>query len=338
MMQAVFHRGVLLLTALSAAVCLRAAALAPLGGGMELTCQFINNSGVPDNQVYVAVIARDASNTVCYLNAAGALVPVAGGQNVSMYSMTLSSFSSLQFPPIMTSARLWLSYYAPMNMATFAGGGIAQPNLGNPGDPNSSTVFDWMEFNVGGGQIYCNTTQVDLFGIPYTMELYDDGPVLNSRRGIEACYEDVKSQYLAYMATTPGASAFASLVGSVRIVAPMHGSFGPGQPNGNYFDAYIASVWAGPYRPAGVAQPSTQDVFGATGPLATQAAVNGALNRHVADRVQLGVTLALLEGLTVGVLVRVAVLVLLGTGVRVRLKVGVGVGWHPLSVITKARG
>jgi hypothetical protein len=283
MMQALFRRLITAAALLAATAPLRAVTLAALSGGMELTCQFVNNSGVPDNQVYIAVIARDASNTVCYLNAAGALIPVAGGQNVSMYSMTLSSFTALQFPPVMTSGRLWISYNAPMNMATFAGGGIAQPNLANPSDPNINTVFDWMEFNVGGGQIYCNTTQVDQFGIPYTVELYDDGPVLNSKRGIDACYSDIQSQYLAFMAATPGAAPFASLAGSARIVAPSHGSFAAGQPNAGYFDAYIASVWAGPYRPAGVAQPSTQDVFAATGPLATQAAVDGALNRHVAD-------------------------------------------------------
>src|SRR5689334_12234562 len=121
MMQALLRRSLLLMTALSAVMRLHAAALAPLSGGMELTCQFVNNSGVPDNQVYVAVIARDASNQVCYLNASGALVPVAGGQNVSMYSMTLNTFTALQFPPVMTSGRLWISYNAPMNMATFAG-------------------------------------------------------------------------------------------------------------------------------------------------------------------------------------------------------------------------
>lgn len=257
--------------------------LAPLNPGMELTCQFVNNSGYPDNQVYIAVIARDAANTVCYLNAAGAMIPVAGGQNVSMYSMTLNTFSGLQFPSVMTSGRLWISYGAPMNMPTFAGGGIAQPNLGNPGDPNVNTVFDWMEFNVGGGRIFCNTTQVDMFGIPYTMELYDDAG-LNSIRGIPYCYSDVVSRYQAFMNSIPGAGIFNSLVGSRRIVAPGHGSFAAGQPNGSYFDAYIASIWSGPFRPAGVSQPTTQDVFGASGPLATQAQVDASMNRHVQDQ------------------------------------------------------
>ena len=264
-----------------------AATLVPLNAGAELTCQFVNNSGYPNNQVYILVLARDASGTQCYLNAAGAMVPVAGGQNTSMYSMTLAAFTGLQFPPVMTAGRLWISYGAPLNMATFAGGGIAQPNLGNPGDPNINTLFDWMEFTVGGGQIFCNTTQVDMFGIPYTMDLYDDnggGYSLNSTRGIPYCYSDVVSQYQAFMNAIPGAGIFNSLVGPVRIVAPGHGSFAAGQPYGNYYDAYINSLWSGPFRPAGVGQPSTQDVFGAGGPLATQAQVDASINRHVLDQ------------------------------------------------------
>lgn len=283
MLQANLRRWFMLFSAFGAALSARAVTLAPLAGGMEMTAQFVNNSAYPDNQVYILITARNGANQPCFVNAAGVMTPIVGGQNASMYAMTLNSFTALQFPPVMTSARLWISYGAPMDMATFAGGGIAQPNLGNPGDPNINTVFDWMEFNVGGGQFFGNTTQVDMLGIPYTMELYDDGGGLNSRRGIEGCFADIKAQYLAFMDGIPGAAAFKGLAGAIRIVAPAHGSFAAGQPNGNYFDAYIASVWAGPYRPAGIAQPSTQDVLLATGPLATQAAVNAALNRHVAD-------------------------------------------------------
>src|SRR5205823_3779815 len=108
-----------------------------------------------------------------------------------------------------------------------------------------------------------NSTQVDMFGIPYTMALYDDPGTLNSTRGIPLCYDDVANQYQAFMNSIPGASVFNSLVGPIRIVAPGHGSFAAGQPNGNYFNAYIAANW-GPYAGLGPA-PSTQDVFGAGG-------------------------------------------------------------------------
>ena len=259
-----------------------AAALVPLNPGMELTCQFVNNSAYPNSQVYILVMARDAGGVGCYLNAAGALVPIVGGQNTTMYSMTLSSFAGLQFPPTMTAGRLWIAYGAPLNMATFAGGGVAQPNINNPGDPNINTPFDWMEFTVGGGSFFGNTTQVDMFGIPYTMSLYDDagaGYSLNSTQGIPLCYNDVLSQYHSFMHSTPGALPFDSLAGPLRIVAPIHGSFAAGQPNGNYFDAYIAANW-GPYAGT-LAMPSTQDVFGATGSLATQPVIDASLNRHV---------------------------------------------------------
>ena len=146
----------------------------------------------------------------------------------------------------MTSGRIWISYGVPMNMPINPGPGIVQPNVGNPTDPNINTIFDWIEFNVGGGQVFFNTTQVNMFGIPYTMGLYSGTGVpftSNGDAGIPQCYSDIVTEYEAYMNSIPGAAIFNSLVGSVRIVAPDNGSFAAGQPNGNYFASYIASVW-----------------------------------------------------------------------------------------------
>ncbi len=291
-----------------------------LNGGEVMTCQFVNNTTVPNNQVYICVLANNA-----YLTPGGTMNAIVPGQNASNYTMTLAQIDALspaglQFP-VMGSGRIWFSFYSPLNMPIVAGPGIVQPNIGNPTDPNINTVFDWMEFDEGSDYIYCNTTQVNMFGIPYTMGLYNVGGGLNGTSGIADCYSDIVAKYEAYMNSIPGASIFNSLVGSVRIVAPADGTFAAGAANGTYFDSYISQLWTeyastplvistggntysgtttgpgsqmtftGPGGPYTVGYPTTQDALAASGVFANgnptelglEVVMAAGINRHVLD-------------------------------------------------------
>jgi hypothetical protein len=296
------------------------AQLIPLNGGKVMTCQFVNNTNVPNNQVYICVLANNA-----YLTPGGVMNAIVPGQNAGNYTMTLAQIDALspaglQFP-VMGSGRMWFSFYSPLNMPIVAGPGIVQPNIGNPSDPNINIVFDWMEFDEGNDYIYCNTTQVNMFGIPYTMGLYNVGGGLNGASGIADCYSDIVSKYKAYMNSIPGASIFNSLVGSTRIVAPADGTFAGGGANGAYFDGYISQLWTeyqskplvistggntysgtttgpgsqmtftGPGGPYTVGYPTTQDALAASGvfasgnptELALEVVMAAGINRHVLD-------------------------------------------------------
>lgn len=294
---------------------LRAGVLVPLNAGMQMTCQFVNNScGTPDNQVYILAIANNASGQTCTLDAAGNMTPCTAGDNGSAHSMTLASLlaSGMQLPPTATSGRLYVSYGTPMNMPFVPG--VVQPNMNNPSDPNINTTFDWAEFSVINNASWFNTTQVDMFGIPISMRFYtgtSSSYAFNSAAGIT---ESANAIYAAYAANVP--AVFQSLAGPHRIMAPIHGSFGSGQPNAAYFDAYINAIWAqysstplvlGAYSgmvdgsgrlaftkagdPATyyVSKPTTQEVFGGSGALASgnptelglEAQICAAFHRHV---------------------------------------------------------
>lgn len=286
-----------------------------------MTCQFINNTTVPNNQVYICVLANNS-----YLTPGGTMNAIVPGQNASNYTMTLAQIDALspaglQIPNINAGGRMWFSYYQPMNMPIVAGPGVVQPNIANPSDPNINTVFDWMEFAEGSDWIYCNTTQVNMFGISYTMGLYNVGGGLNGASGIADCYSDIVTKYEAYMNAIPGASNFNSLVGPVRIVAPADGTFSAGAANGTYFDGYISQLWTeyqstplvistggntyygtttgpgsqmtftGPGGPYYVGYPTTQDALAASGvfasgnptELAIEVVMAAGINRHVLD-------------------------------------------------------
>ena len=301
-----------------------AVSLIPLNSGMQMTCQFVNNTGgqYSNSQIYVVAIAQNAAGQYCHLDASGNMVPCAAGENGSSYFLPLSAFPGFQFPTVMTSARLYVSLGSPLNIPINPGTpvGIAYPNISNPTDPNINTSFDWIEYNIGNGQLFCNTTQVDMFGISMLMDLYDNsggGPALNGEVGTTESTSSLMSEYLSAVP-----AAFAGLEGSVRIVAPLHGSFGAGGANAGYFDAILNSVWAqyassplvitlntGTYtgRVGGggrlaftkpgdpntyyVSKPTTNDVWGGAGNLATgnstelalEAQICAAFHRHVID-------------------------------------------------------
>jgi len=224
------------------------ASLIPLAGGKQMTFQFQNNTGgkYADSQIYVLMIARDSSGRFCWLDKNGNMNLCVAGQNASSYTIKMSDFSGFQFPTFLDSGRLYVSLGSPLNIninSDINGNvGIAFPNIENPSDPNINIYFEWVEFAVINNAIWCNTTQVDQFGFPMTMELFQSsGSSYNSfgKVGITESRAAIMSEYAA---SVP--AAFQGLAGTYRILAPLHGSFGPSGSNSTYFDGYVNSVWS----------------------------------------------------------------------------------------------
>jgi len=220
--------------------------LIPLAAGHQMTCQFVNNTGYANSQVYVLLMARNAAGQFCWLDRNGNMILAVSGQNASSYFIPLSAFTGYQFPTYLSSARLYVSLGAPLNIAinTAADGsvGIAFPNIENPSDPSINSYFDWIELAVINNAIWCNTTQVDMFGLPMTMELFQTSGSSNVSVGKVGITESRASIYSAFNSTMP--AEFTGLDGTYRILAPLHGGFRAGQAHGNYFDAYINSIWS----------------------------------------------------------------------------------------------
>src|SRR5665213_2701950 len=87
-----------------------------LNSGEVMTCQFVNNTTVPNNRVYICVLANNE-----YLTPGGTMNAIVPGQNASNYTMTLAQIDAvspavLQIPNINAGGRMWFSYYQPMNM------------------------------------------------------------------------------------------------------------------------------------------------------------------------------------------------------------------------------
>lgn len=219
--------------------------LVTLNSGYEMTFQFANNTGskYADSSIYISCIGRNAAGNFCYLKPDGTLVPVAAGSSSTSWSYKLSDLSSgMQVPATLTSGRLYISMDKPVVMSGVVdingNVGIVQPDLNNPSDANASTIFDWIEFTVKDGGFWGNTTQVDQFGLPVTMAMYNDSGYYRTvgiTESRDAVFSEFKSEVPA---------EFQTLIQSpYRIIAPCKGGFRTGKAYGSYMLSYIDEVW-----------------------------------------------------------------------------------------------
>jgi hypothetical protein len=291
--------------------------LIPLSPGKQMTFQFKNSTGgkYTDSQIYVLMIGLDINNHFCYLDKNGNFNPCVSGQNAANYMVKMSDFAGFQFPTYISSGRLYVSLGAPLNIPinSDVNGdvGIAYPNIENPTDPSINSDFDWVEFAVINNGVWINTTQVDMFGFPMTMELYQGSATSYSLFGTVGVPESRDAIFNAWTAEVP--AEFQSLKQTHRIIAPVHGSFRPGEANAAYWDSYINSIWAqyttsdlviampgvnytGRVQSDGrlmftkpgdatlyyVSKPNGMDIWGCMGTLATGNTVEGALEAQIA--------------------------------------------------------
>ncbi|MFC0403373.1 discoidin domain-containing protein [Paraburkholderia rhizosphaerae] len=215
------------------------------------------NGAFTDDQVYIAVIARDPANNnqFAWLKPDGTVTPAAiadndapnhltgpDGQNYSNYFFTLAQAKKMQLPHI-SSGRMFVSLGSPLFIKILADAngqvGFAGPNPQNPTDPNVKVPFDWIEFDYGGNTLFINTTQVDEFGIPLVEDIYGSNHTFHQRTGITMSSADIFAAY----AKEVSAPFQAMQPSKLRIMAPAKASFAAGQPNGNFFDDYVNQMW-----------------------------------------------------------------------------------------------
>lgn len=159
--------------------------------------------------------------------------------------------------------------------------------------------WDFIEYAYGGGTWNGNTTQVDAFCIPLTIELG------NRRVGIS---EPRSKLFEAFRKESPREFK-ACVKGDYWILSPCRAGFGKNGPNGRYFDEYVDEVWdlyaqekknlsgnwigkvvdgALTFTPVNGGQPfhcarkpNTQEIFLGTGVLGSNPQFCAAINRHV---------------------------------------------------------
>jgi hypothetical protein len=166
-----------------------------------------------------------------------------------------------------------------------------------------TTYWDFIEYNYAKGTWYGNTTQVDAFCIPLTIELgkHKVGITESRSKLFEAFRKECPKEFKD------------CVKGDLWILSPHRAGFDKNGPHAKYFDSYVDEVWAmyaqEKKTPSGkftgkvvqgaltftpvdggakaksltcARKPTTQEILLGTGVLATNPQFCAAFNRHVA--------------------------------------------------------
>lgn len=147
---------------------------------------------------------------------------------------------TIQIPRL--SGRLYFSYGQKL-VFKLAPGGLVQPAVQNPDDPNHDILFNWSEYTLNDDGIWLNSTQVDMFSAPYTVGVTrGDGSPINAGQlqpgGYRAFFDELTAQ----------SGGWADLIrtradGTVlRALAPGHG-IGTGSLPADIMNDYVDRVW-----------------------------------------------------------------------------------------------
>ncbi|MFJ8137546.1 glycoside hydrolase family 64 protein [Streptomyces sp. NPDC096013] len=74
--------------------------------------------------------------------------------------------STIRIPKL--SGRIYFSYGQKL-VFKLTTGGLVQPAVQNPTDPNRTILFNWSEYTLNDSGLWINSTQVDMFSVPYAV-------------------------------------------------------------------------------------------------------------------------------------------------------------------------
>ncbi len=226
------------------------------GGGFGFREDFINNTGLPDNQIYVTEIGQTTPGHWAWIDQNGVAHPIdhnaanapghltKDGVNYANMSFTLDQAGNLTTPSEFQGGRLFISMKQPLYIAINSDNtGWAGPDPANPADPNYSTVYDWYEmtFNNGAIPFGGNTTQVDQFGFPFSVTVTQDSSGFAGTSGLTLSRAQVFQQFATTVPTEFQSLVVHDATGDpVRILSPR-----TAQPGGlsTWLDPSINDFW-----------------------------------------------------------------------------------------------
>jgi len=174
---------------------------------------FQNNSGLPASQVFIGFVG--GSTLSATNNASGAALSLSQYGSPNWYSLNqltqgidLSDFSG----------RIYVCYGTPW---TFENAGY-EPSPTNPSDPNYYDRYDKMELTYDGNPAdVADTTSIDYFSIPMTLNVYQGGTSGTLEGTINSSSTAATVVALRNDTPTPGAAIVTDASGNfVRAIGP----------------------------------------------------------------------------------------------------------------------
>ncbi len=141
------------------------------------------------------------------------------------------------------SGRVYFSYGQKL-VFKLTTGGLVQPAVQNPSDPNRNILFNWSEYTLNDSGLWINSTQVDMFSAPYAVGVQlADGTSKSTGHlkpgGYNGFYNALRGQpggWANLIQTAPDGSV-------LRALAPLYGVETGALP-ANAMDDYVNRVWS----------------------------------------------------------------------------------------------
>ncbi|MEU6147847.1 glycoside hydrolase family 64 protein [Streptomyces sp. NPDC047081] len=206
-----------------------------------------NNSGRGD-AVYVYTIGTllstgqqgwaDANGTFHAWPAGGN--PPTPAPDASIAGPASGQSKTIQIPKF--SGRIYFSYGQKL-VFKLTTGGLVQPAVQNPTDPNHDILFNWSEYTLGDSGLWLNSTQVDMFSAPYAVGVQrSDGSTLSTGHLKSGGYNGVLNDLRGKSGGWAGLIQTRSDGTVLRALAPGHGLESGALP-ASVMDDYINRVW-----------------------------------------------------------------------------------------------
>ncbi|MBC7273096.1 MAG: sugar hydrolase [Streptomyces sp.] len=140
------------------------------------------------------------------------------------------------------SGRIYFSYGQKLDFR-LATGGLVQPAVQNPSDPNRNILFNWSEYTLNDSGLWLNSTQVDMFSAPYSVGVQRaDGSTLTTGRLKAGGYRGVLDALRAQPGGWAGLIQTRSDGTVLRALSPAYG-VETGVLPASVLDDYINRVW-----------------------------------------------------------------------------------------------
>ncbi|MFE6286353.1 glycoside hydrolase family 64 protein [Streptomyces sp. NPDC057877] len=234
-------------TLLGAALTLSTGPTAQAAVPDSIPLQLTNNSGRGD-AVHVYVLGTslttgqqgwaDANGTFHAWPAGGN--PPVPAPDAAIPGPTAGQSKTIRIPKL--SGRIYFSYGQKLDFR-LATGGLVQPAVQNPSDPNRNILFHWSEYTLNDSGLWLNSTQVDMFSAPYSVGVQRaDGSTASTGRLRAGGYRGVLN---ALRAQPGGWSGLVQTRPDGTVLRALSPAFGleTGALPANVMDDYINRVW-----------------------------------------------------------------------------------------------
>ncbi|MEU9395224.1 glycoside hydrolase family 64 protein [Streptomyces sp. NPDC048324] len=248
------HKLLRRLSAPTAAVALIAAAIAVQSPSTAeaavpatIPLKVTNNSGRGD-AVYVYTIGTLLSTgQQGWADASGAFHAWPAGGNpptpapdASIPGPAAGQSKTIRIPKF--SGRIYFSYGQKL-VFKLTTGGLVQPAVQNPSDPNHDILFNWSEYTLNDSGLWINSTQVDMFSAPYAVGVQRaDGSTASTGHLRSGGYNGVLNDLRGRSGGWAGLIQTRSDGTVLRALSPGHGLESGALP-ASVMDDYINRVW-----------------------------------------------------------------------------------------------